>query len=109
MNILTLSLGEIHPYGKNPRKNDKAVDAVAESIRQFHVPYSSIYDMGYERTGCIFCMFGAHLDGSPNRFQRLQKTHPKLWRYCMRDWEAGGLGMRSVLEYIGIPYESFSV
>ncbi len=35
MNILTLSLGEIHPYGKNPRKNDKAVDAVAESIRQY--------------------------------------------------------------------------
>ena len=80
-----------------------------EYIRRFHVPYSSIYDMGYERTGCIFCMFGAHLDGGPNRFQRLQKTHPKLWRYCMRDWEAGGLGMRSVLEYIGIPYESFSV
>ena len=35
MNILTLSLNEIHPYGKNPRKNDKAVDAVAESIRQY--------------------------------------------------------------------------
>ena len=80
-----------------------------EYIRRFHVPYSPIYDMGYERTGCIFCMFGAHLDGRPNRFQRLQKTHPKLWRYCMRDWEAGGLGMRSVLEYIGIPYESYGL
>lgn len=74
-------------------------------IRRFGVPYSPIYDLGYERTGCIFCMFGAHLDGSPNRFQRLQQTHPKLWRYCMRDWDAGGLGLRSVLEYIGIPYE----
>lgn len=65
--------------------------------------------MGYVRTGCIYCMYGAHLDGLPNRFQRLQHTHPKLWRYCMRDWEAGGLGLRSVLEYIGIPYESFSL
>ena len=74
-------------------------------IRRFGVPYSPIYDLGYERTGCIFCMFGAHLDRSPNRFQRLQQTHPKLWRYCMRDWDAGGLGLRSVLEYIGIPYE----
>lgn len=29
------SLSTIHPYAKNPRKNDGAVDAVAESIRQF--------------------------------------------------------------------------
>ena len=25
----------------------------------------------------------------------------------MRDWEAGGLGLRRVLEYIGIPYENY--
>lgn len=35
MNILTLALSDIHPYEKNPRKNDNAVDAVAASIRQF--------------------------------------------------------------------------
>ena len=82
-------------------------DDVWAYIRKFNIPYSKIYDMGYERTGCIFCMFGAHLDDEPTRFQRLQKTHPKLWRYCMKDWDAGGLGMRSVLEYIGIPYENY--
>ena len=80
---------------------------VWEYIRRYNVPYSKIYDMGYERTGCIFCMFGAHLDTEPTRFQQLQKTHPKLWRYCMRDWSAGGLGLRRVLEYIGIPYEAY--
>ena len=78
-----------------------------EYIRRYNVPYSKIYDMGYERTGCTFCMFGAHLDTEPTRFQQLQKTHPKLWRYCMRDWSAGGLGLRRVLEYIGIPYEAY--
>lgn len=78
-------------------------------LRRYEVPYSKIYDMGYERTGCIFCAFGAHLDTQPTRFQRLQKTHPKLWRYCMRDWDAGGLGLRQVLEYIGVPYESFTL
>lgn len=62
-----------------------------EYIRRFEVPYCKVYDMGYVRTGCIYCMYGAHLDGLPNRFQRLQHTHPKLWRYCMRDWEAGAL------------------
>jgi 3'-phosphoadenosine 5'-phosphosulfate sulfotransferase (PAPS reductase)/FAD synthetase len=57
------------------------------------------------RTGCIFCGFGCHLEKEPNRFQRLKETHPKLWEYCMRDWNSGGLGMKSVLEYIGVKIE----
>ncbi len=78
-------------------------------LREYDVPYCDIYDRGYARTGCIFCGFGAHLDATPTRFQLLQTTHPKLWRYCMKDWDAGGLGLRPVLEYIGIAYENFSV
>lgn len=35
MNIMQKTLGEIHPYKNNPRKNAKAVNAVAESIKQF--------------------------------------------------------------------------
>lgn len=35
MNILQLPLTEIHPYKNNPRKNDKAVEAVAASIQQY--------------------------------------------------------------------------
>lgn len=34
MNLIKLSLTEIQPYEKNPRHNDSAVEAVAESIRQ---------------------------------------------------------------------------
>ena len=70
-----------------------------EYIRRFDVPYSTIYDMGYTRTGCFACMFGVHLEREPNRFQRMQVTHPKLWRYC----EA--IGIPEVLDYIGVPYE----
>lgn len=70
-----------------------------EYVRRFDLPYSSIYDMGYKRTGCFACMFGAHLESEPNRFQRMQVTHPKLWRYC----EA--VGIPEVLDYIGVPYE----
>lgn len=82
-------------------------DDIWAYIRKNSLPYSAAYDMGYEGTGCIFCMYGVHLEGAPNRFQRLQKTHPKLWRYCMKDWDMGGLGLRQVLEYIGVPYENF--
>ena len=34
MEIVTRNLKDIHPYERNPRKNEKAVNAVAESIRQ---------------------------------------------------------------------------
>lgn len=60
---------------------------------------------GEQRTGCVFCAFGAHMEKEPNRFQRLQKTHPQLWSYCMKDKEEGGLSMAKVLKYAGIPYK----
>jgi 3'-phosphoadenosine 5'-phosphosulfate sulfotransferase (PAPS reductase)/FAD synthetase len=71
------------------------------------LPYSSIYDLGYLRTGCVFCAFGVHLeqrDTGTNRFLRLEKTHPALHAYCFRPWSDGGLGMRPVLEAIGVPW-----
>lgn len=82
-------------------------DNVWEYIHRFNLPYCKIYDMGYDRTGCVFCMFGAHLDKEPNRFQKLQRTHPDLWRYCMKPYDDGGLGLREVLEFMGIPYENY--
>ena len=38
---------------------------------------------GCTRTGCIFCGFGAHLEKGETRFQRLARTHPKQYEYCM--------------------------
>lgn len=38
---------------------------------------------GCNRTGCIFCAFGAHLEKGESRFQRLKRTHPKQYDYCM--------------------------
>ena len=103
-------------YGCNAFDNTRATSAplsfwtdddIWEYIHRFNIPYCKIYDMGYVRTGCVFCMFGVHFDKTPNRFQQLQKTHPQLWRYCMKSYDDGGLGMREVLEFMGIPYENF--
>jgi len=69
-------------------------------IRANNVRCSALYDMGYKRSGCMFCMFGCHLEEEPNRFQRLKLTHPKQWAYCLDK-----LGLRRVLEYMCIPYE----
>ena len=68
-------------------------------IKKYDLPYSKIYDMGYSRTGCMFCMFGVHLEKAPNRFQRMRKTHPNQYNYCINK-----LGCGKVLDYIGVEY-----
>ena len=35
MRIIELSIDDIKPYEKNPRKNDKSVEKVANSIEEF--------------------------------------------------------------------------
>lgn len=72
-------------------------DDIWDYIRINKLPYSSIYDMGYERTGCMFCMFGVHLEKRPNRFDKMKITHPRQYEYCMNK-----LGLRNVLKHIGI-------
>lgn len=38
---------------------------------------------GADRTGCVYCGFGFHSEKGETRFQRLSRTHPKLYDYCM--------------------------
>ncbi len=38
---------------------------------------------GCQRTGCIFCGFGVHLEKGETRFQSLSRTHPRQYEYCM--------------------------
>ena len=90
---------------------------VLEYIKRYNLSYASVYGdivkdadgkyhtTGCQRTGCVFCGFGCHNEKEPNRFQRLKQTHPKLWDYCMRSWDNGGLGMKQVLDCIGVKTE----
>lgn len=87
---------------------------ILEYICRYNIPYPTVYGeiiknkddklatTGCSRTGCMFCAYGCHLEKEPNRFQQLKETHPKIWEYCMKPVADGGLGMREVLEYIGI-------
>lgn len=56
---------------------------------------------GVHRTGCVFCMFGVDQEPYPNRFQQLEKTHPRLHDYCINQ-----LNLKQVLDYCDIPYTS---
>ena len=70
MEIIVRKLDSIHPYEKNPRKNDEAVKYVAESIKQFgfkvpividnegeiiagHTRYKAAKELGLETVPCI--------------------------------------------------------
>jgi len=67
-----------------------------------------------DRTGCMFCMFGIMHDKTPNRFQRMKQTHPRLYEHCINGGyidengylqpDKNGLGIGKVLDFIGIPY-----
>lgn len=89
---------------------------VLKYLKDFNIPYATVYGdiveekgklktTGCDRTGCYACMFGCHLEKEPNKFQRLKQTHPKLWEYCMKDLEEGGLGIKKVLDFIGVKVE----
>lgn len=84
-------------------------------LKTYAVPYCHIYGeivdengklktTGASRTGCMFCMFGAHLEKEPNRFQRMKITHPKIYDYCMKPMADGGLGLAEVLDFIGVKH-----
>lgn len=63
---------------------------------------------GCERTGCIFCAFGAHLEKGKSRFELLKHSHPKQYEYCLEGgtynedglWQPNekGLGMKHVFD-----------
>lgn len=103
-------------------------------IKRFNIPYCSVYGdivlvdvkkrnkiitqklvtTGETRTGCMFCMYGCHLDKF-NRFQRMGITHPKRYDYCIfggefnsvGNWEPNnqGLGLNFVLDFVNVKFE----
>lgn len=54
---------------------------------------------GEPRTGCMGCMFGCHLEKSPNRFERMKITHPHRYKYFIEK-----LNFQDVLKYININF-----
>lgn len=72
MKLETLQVKDLVPYENNPRKNDSAVEAVVESIRQCtyitpiivdekhvilagHTRYKALVKLGIEEVQCLIC------------------------------------------------------
>ena len=85
-------------------ENDVPICSVYGDIRQ--TADGSYYTTKEQRTGCMFCAFGAHLEAEPNRFQRLSCTHQRAYRYCM-NLENNGTKYKDALAECGIPTETW--
>ena len=81
---------------------------VLEYIHRYNLPIAPVYGKvipttngcklcttGCDRTGCIFCGFGAHLNDD-DRFVRLKETHPRQYDYCINGGEYAWVGHRKV-------------
>ena len=82
-------------------KNDLKIASVyGEVIEDKNLLDECTYSTtGCERTGCIYCLYGIQCDTTPNRIQRLKKTHTKQYNYCINKLKLG-----EVLDYIGVKY-----
>ena len=79
------------------------VDGIAYQAGGLLIPGSKLKCTGCQRTGCIFCAFGAHMDKGETRFQRLARTHPRQYEYCMSggQWVDNPAYDKSAPEYDG--------
>lgn len=116
---------------------------VLQYIKQYNIPIASVYgDVVYEtepeqmrveeygisgcgteplcttgcnRTGCVFCAFGVHLQKKEqSNFERLKQTHPRQYEYCIGGgeydengvWKPNkqGLGMGHVFDELNKIY-----
>lgn len=53
---------------------------------------------GCERTGCMLCGFGCHLEKCPNRLQKLKETHPGMYG-LLDKVKNSGVTMREAIDW----------
>lgn len=53
---------------------------------------------GCQRTGCMLCGFGCHLEKEPSRFEMLKETHPKMYN-LLDVCKNNGVTFREAIEW----------
>lgn len=69
-------------------------EIVEDSIKK-----SFLKTTGCQRTGCMFCGFGCHLE-KESRYKNMKITHPAQYDYIMRPKEEGGLNYKAVIDWL---------
>lgn len=72
-----------------------------ENTELFDAERLPLKTTGCNRTGCMFCGYGCHLEKpGEGRFERMKETHPKQYEYIMKTWKEGGLNYKNVIDWI---------
>ena len=72
-----------------------------EDLGLFDIGVPVLRTTGCNRTGCMFCGFGCHLEPEgQGRFEKMKVTHPKQYEWIMKPWDEGGLGYKDVIDWI---------
>ena len=102
MQVKEISLSELVPYERNPRRNDKAVNAVKKSIEQFgfkvpividadnqivagHVRFKAAQILGFDKVPCIVAS-----DLTPEQVKAFRLIENKTAE--LAGWDYGKLG-----------------
>ena len=110
MKLERLKLSEITPYGNNPRKNDGAVNAVAESIRQCsyitpvivdedhviiagHTRYKALKALGIDEADCLVCDGLTEEQKKKYRFLDNKTGEKAAWDLMKLETELEGLDL----------------
>lgn len=73
------------------------VDATEKE--EFELDRPLLRTTGCNRTGCVFCGFGCHLEKGESRFERLKKTHPKHYK-AMANIKNNGVNYFEAIDWI---------
>ena len=110
MKLETLKLADVIPYANNPRRNDGAVNAVAESIRQCsyiapiivdedhviiagHTRYKALKALGIEEVPCLICEGLTDEQKKKYRFLDNKTGEKATWDLLKLETELEGLDL----------------
>lgn len=72
-----------------------------EYTEQLFMDAMPLKTTGCNRTGCMFCGYGCHLEKEgQGRFERMKETHPNTYDWIMKPWEQGGLNYKEVIDWL---------
>ncbi len=118
--IKTYRLSISSVYGHIVECDNYYTDTEGNTVEQISLPLDcadcmgKLRTTGADRTGCMFCLFGAHLERGETRLQRMKRTHPRQYEYCIGGGEyderglwvpnKNGLGLEHVIEAVNKIY-----
>lgn len=89
-------------YGEIVEVEGKSIPVRDADMKElFDLDRPLLKTTGCERTGCMFCGYGCHLEKpGEGRFLKMKETHPKQYDYIMRPTSEGGLNYKEVIDWI---------